>query len=83
MRYTDKIQYEVFSNEWTSEPEFVFFASVVPSESDVLRAIYKNTWLREDDDIFADRVGTNAVKPSFHIYRFGYSGILYYVHPKK
>ena len=83
MRYTDKITYEVYTNDWTSYVEFTFHAPVVASESDVLNAIYKKTFYGPEDELYIDRVGTNAVKPHFYVYRLGYSGILYTVRPKE
>ena len=83
IRYTDKILYEAYNNDWTNKPDFEFYASVVASESEVIDAVIKNTWLDEAHGLYADRLGSNAIKPSFHVYRASYSGILYYVRPKE
>jgi hypothetical protein len=82
MRYSDKIIYEAFSNDWTKTPEFSFVASVVASETDVLNAMYKNTHYDPRHMLYVERLGTNAVKPQFHVYRPTYSGVLYYIRPK-
>lgn len=83
MRYTDKITYEATTNEWTEFIEFKFDAPVVASETDVLNAVYKNTYFGPDDNIYVERIGTNAVKPHFYVYRTGFSEILFKVRPKE
>lgn len=82
MRYTDKIIYEAYANEWSKNPDFTFVASVVASESDVLDAMYKNTHYEPRHVLYIERLGTNAVRPCFNVYRPTYSGVLYYIRPK-
>jgi hypothetical protein len=83
MRYTDKIIYEAFGSEWTRTPDFSFVASVVASETDVLNAMYKNTHYDAHHMLYVERLGTNAVRPCFNVYRPSYSGVLYYIRPKE
>lgn len=82
MRFTDKIKYYAYPNDWTTKPDFEFMASVVASERDVINAIMKKSWF-DDKELYVERVGTNAIKPDFHVYRLGFSGIIYYVRPEK
>ena len=83
LRFTDKITYEVTTNEWTEFVEFSFQAPVVASETDVLNAVYKNSFYGPEHDIYVERNGTNAVKPHFYVHRTGYSDILFKVRPKE
>lgn len=82
MRFTDKIRYYVYNNEWTKHPQFEFMAPVVASERDVINAIMKEVWF-DESEIYVERLGTSAVKPDFHVYRIGYSGVVFYVRSEK
>jgi hypothetical protein len=76
MRYTDKIKYYAFTNDWTSHPAFEFTASVVASEKDVITAVLKESFFIDEDEIYVERVG------NFHVYQLGRMGIFYYIRPE-
>lgn len=82
MRYSDKIRYYVYPNDWTGHAEYYFMAPIVPSERDIIDGVIPHTLL-DVEDIYVERLGTNAVKPDFHVYKLGYSYILFYVRPEK
>lgn len=82
MRYSDKIRYYVYSNDWTGHAEYYFMASMVPSERDIIDGVLPHTLL-DENELYVERLGTNAVKPDFHVFRLGYSNVIFYIRSEK